>query len=66
MHHETCPACKWFDEIEVKDSPMRFGRCRARPPVPVCDEEEGISTVWPIVDETDYCGAWERRPGGIH
>lgn len=68
MHNESCPTCRWFEDLHVKEAPiLPLGRCRARPPVPVADPEDGGSmTCWPIVDGEDYCGEWTRRREDIN
>jgi len=47
-----CKTCRYF-------SPCAFERgvCRAKPPVVMPDRE----TVWPIVEEGDWCGAYREK-----
>ena len=50
-----CCGCTWFMRSRqvVSDAPHPYGKCVVDPP------RTGGKGPWPMVMETDYCGAWE-------
>lgn len=65
----TCANCI-YSAISLAGDSKQAGKmlCRAQPPVPAAipvQSHQGISvqvvTLWPVVEKTDICGAYERN-----
>lgn len=57
----ACMTCAYFiREQATKTMQPEYGDCRRYPPTVVVDEE-GMSSVWPLVEMTDGCGEWRAR-----
>ena len=66
MSIRTCRHCRFF--LPKGDpEPDYAGECRHSPPVVIIEKPIGLGiagTLWPEVDENDWCGAWEHREVG--
>jgi len=49
----------WTDKGYTKETPMH-GQCRKHPPQIYTDSENDTLFIWPIVEDTAWCGAWEE------
>ena len=63
MKINECCACRNFES-----GGDGSGECRAAPPVPIIvatndNSKDETITIWPQVNESDWCGAWEELAG---
>lgn len=58
----ACATCGYFIRQHT-DKAMQadYGDCRRYPPTIVNDPDDGMASVWPIVELADACGEWRAR-----
>ena len=57
---ERCMHCRFFDRDEQMNcEDMDKGLCKRFPPVAsYCEEDNSVTTCWPMVDWLDWCRGW--------
>lgn len=59
---DTCCAnCHWWNETTETQDESRNGECRAMPPVPLYDPDNGAFTIWPFTEAEHWCGVFAPR-----
>lgn len=53
---EICRNCSYYHTDGIGN---RAGQCRVKPP----PAKQRYMKLWPIVDETDFCGKFKRQVG---
>lgn len=51
----NCTQCRFFryyDDKKTED----FGICRRNPPTPFIDDSGSVASVWPMVNDQNFCG----------
>ena len=71
MIPEECGTCRFFRRAEIGQP---GGVCRANPPTPVMagmlkhpitgELFPAVKTYWPEIPDTEWCGAYLRKPFG--
>jgi hypothetical protein len=59
MSEPYCAACRYWRPYLGEGSPVRYGDCRRRAPVPVersLFQIENLKAVWPTTEASDGCG----------
>ena len=59
---KRCINCLWFDTSVTKRDEQMSGMCRRGRPRIHKMTGEGC---WPLVEDYDWCGAWEANPEQI-
>ena len=53
--------CYWIRLPSDTQIVSENGECRRSPPQLLHDPENGPYAVWPLTENTDYCGEWKAR-----
>lgn len=62
---ETCKTCIWGKDANINEDvspPVKGRKCRRNPPVVTGGMMSAVQTIWPLVQDADYCGYWQDDP----
>jgi len=61
---EQCLACRFWSETVKDGVGIQTGQCQRRSPVPFFEDDADGGVLhwgrWPITEDTDWCGDFER------
>lgn len=62
-----CKFCRWcsfpipYTQPDKTEAFLKTYKCQRRAPIATGGMMSAPQTIWPEVDETNYCGEWEEK-----